>query len=79
MGKRQRLLLGWALAGATLLAPVAFAGVNPAPFVVEDERLSTSPANDDLVYFAVAFSEVVTGVDTSDFGLNTSGTIAGPR
>ena len=44
-----------------------------APSVVSSLRLNPSPTSDSNVGFSVTFSEAVTGVDASDFSLQTSG------
>ncbi len=44
-----------------------------APSVVSITRVSQSPTNAQRVDFAVTFSEAVSGVDNTDFILNTSG------
>ena len=44
-----------------------------APTVTSITRLNSSPTNLASVGFTVTFSESVTGVDTGDFALNTSG------
>jgi len=43
------------------------------PFVLSSVRLNTSPTSAANVDFKVTFSESVTGVDTGDFGLTTTG------
>lgn len=47
---------------------------NTRPSVVSIERDSTSPTNSNSLAFTVTFSESVTGIDTGDFALATSGT-----
>jgi CSLREA domain-containing protein len=44
-----------------------------APTVVSSTRVSSNPSSLTSVEFTVAFSEAVTGVDTSDFDLTISG------
>jgi hypothetical protein len=46
-----------------------------APIVTSITRLNPSPTNLVSVHFTVTFSEDVTGVDTSDFTLATTGSI----
>lgn len=48
-----------------------------APIVVYITRADPNPTNAASVRFIVTFSENVTGVDTSDFSLTTSGSISG--
>ena len=47
------------------------------PTVVSSVRLDPSPTNAESVRFRVTFSEVVTGVDTADFSLSTTGSLSG--
>lgn len=46
------------------------------PAVSSIKRADTNPTNAESVVFTVAFSENVTDVDTSDFALTTTGTLA---
>ncbi len=48
-----------------------------APTVQSIVRADASPTNAASVDFTVTFSEAVTGVDTSDFALDTTGTLSG--
>jgi len=47
------------------------------PTVLSIVRLDPSPTNAESVRFRVTFSEVVTGVDTADFSLSTTGSLSG--
>lgn len=47
------------------------------PTVFSITRVDADPTNAASVQFAVTFSESVTGVDSSDFALTTSGAVAG--
>ncbi len=47
------------------------------PTVLSSVRLDPSPTDAESVRFRVTFSEVVTGVDTADFRLSTTGSISG--
>lgn len=49
----------------------------PIPTVSSINRAATSPTNATSVAFTVTFSEDVTGVDTSDFAVTTTGTATG--
>jgi hypothetical protein len=46
---------------------------SPYPFVVSSLRAGSDPTSADRVDFTVAFSKPVTGVDTGDFTLTTTG------
>jgi DNA/RNA endonuclease G, NUC1 len=71
------------------ITPVATAGTNTAfrgvslvpavafPSVSSVNRVGTTPTNAASVDYTVTFSQSVTGVDTSDFTLNTTG-VTGP-
>ena len=48
-----------------------------APVVISSLRADADPTNADSVHFNVTFSEAVSGVDTSDFALTTTGNISG--
>jgi CSLREA domain-containing protein len=50
---------------------------NTAPTVSSITRADADPTNATSVDFGVAFSEAVTGVDTGDFTLTTTGSITG--
>ncbi|MCU1347361.1 MAG: polymorphic outer membrane protein, partial [Acidobacteria bacterium] len=63
---------------ATAATNTAFRGlalgpVSLAPTVVSSTRVGASPTNAGSVDFTVTFSQSVTGVNTADFVLNTSG------
>lgn len=47
-------------------------GFDPPPFVVSTVRANADPTNATSVDFTVTFSEDVTGVDASDFALDTT-------
>jgi hypothetical protein len=47
------------------------------PTVLSSLRADANPTNAASVHFTVTFSETVTGVDTADFKLYTTGTLAG--
>jgi hypothetical protein len=47
------------------------------PTVLSSVRLDPSPTSAESVRFRVTFSEVVTGVDTADFSLSTTGSLSG--
>jgi len=47
------------------------------PTVSSSVRVGTDPTNASSVQFTVTFSESVTGVDTADFSLTTTGSISG--
>ena len=49
----------------------------PAPEVLSITRADHDPTGESTVNFTVTFSEVVSGVDISDFSLTTSGGISG--
>ncbi|NEQ52415.1 MAG: hypothetical protein F6K11_20110, partial [Leptolyngbya sp. SIO3F4] len=51
--------------------------INDAPEVSSINLGNSSPTNSDSLTFAVTFSENVTGVDTGDFSLATTGTASG--
>ena len=53
-------------------------GSNPPPTVVSVTRLNPSASPGPVVAFLVTFSEAVTGVDTSDFALTTTGNLLTP-
>jgi FG-GAP-like repeat len=46
------------------------------PYVISINRASANPTNASTVRFTVTFSEAVTGVDSSDFQVATTGTVA---
>ena len=48
-----------------------------APFVLSSVRANSDPTNAASVDFAVTFSEAAGGVDSTDFALTNTGTIAG--
>ena len=48
-----------------------------APTVTSSLRADPNPTAADMVSFTVSFSEAVTGVDTSDFPLTTTGALSG--
>lgn len=48
-----------------------------APTVTAITRASPNPTNAASVSFTVTFSEAVTGVDSSDFSLTTTGSLSG--
>ena len=50
---------------------------NTPPTVLSSNRADTNPTSAAIVHFTVTFSELVSGVDTSDFGLTTTGGLAG--
>ena len=47
-----------------------------APTVVSSVRANANPTSATSVHFTVTFSEAVTGVDTADFSLTTTGTLS---
>jgi hypothetical protein len=47
------------------------------PTVLSSETADPNPTSGGHVYFTVTFNEPVTGVDTSDFSLTTTGGISG--
>jgi hypothetical protein len=47
------------------------------PVITAIRRIDRNPTQASSVRFAVAFSEDVTGVDTADFGLSTTGSLSG--
>ena len=47
-----------------------------APTVVSSVRADPNPTSATSVHFMVTFSEAVTGVDTADFSLTTTGTLS---
>ncbi len=49
----------------------------PAPEVLSIARVDYDPTGESVVSFNVTFSEIVSGVDISDFDLETTGTISG--
>ena len=53
------------------------ANVASAPAVSSVLRLSPNPSSVDPLFFEVTFSEAVTGVDTADFSLTTTGSVTG--
>ncbi len=58
---------------STVFAPASVTVDATAPTVSSSLRASTSPSALPSVNFTVTFSESVTGVDTSDFNLTTTG------
>ncbi|MBK8619442.1 MAG: S-layer homology domain-containing protein [Anaerolineales bacterium] len=58
---------------STVFAPASVTVDTTAPIVSSSLRASTSPSALPSVNFTVTFSESVTGVDTSDFNLTTTG------
>jgi hypothetical protein len=54
-------------------SPASVAVETTAPGIVSSARVTASPANAASAGFLVTFSEPVSGVDTSDFSLTTSG------
>ncbi len=48
-----------------------------SPTVISSTRLGSNPSTLSTVSFLVTFSEAVTGVDSTDFALTNTGTIAG--
>lgn len=49
----------------------------PAPYVVSSVRAGANPATTTLVTFTITFSQAVSGVDITDFGLTTTGLAVG--
>ena len=64
-----------ALTGAGSTGAVMVDGIGPS--VSSIDRVNTTPTNSSSVQYTATFSETVSGVDTSDFTLTTTGTAAG--
>ncbi len=63
---------GLGLGNGNFTSAQAYTVDKSAPGVVSITRASTNPTNAALIDFAVTFSEAVSGVDISDFGLTTN-------
>ncbi len=51
--------------------------IYPAPEILSITRANNDPTGESVVNFTVTFSEIVSGVDISDFTLLTTGTVSG--
>lgn len=63
--------------GTSTDAAVTYQDTTPPVVVSVNRAGATNPTNASSVSFTVTFSEAVTGVDTADFSLTNTGTVAG--
>jgi hypothetical protein len=68
---------GSSLANRPFTTGQSYAIDKTAPTVVSSVRSGVSPTNAASVNYTVTFSEAVTGVDSADFVLSTTGTLSG--
>jgi CSLREA domain-containing protein len=66
-------VMNLAFTGTTFTSGEAYTVDRSNPSVVSITRAGSSPTNAATVTFTVTFSETVTGVDTTDFALTTTG------